>query len=196
MKRLFLFDFDGTITKKDSLFEFLRFVTPNWKFLLGLTIFLIPFGFAKIRALDRGKIKERFISFYLKGKARHFLENKAEEFLQILISSQRFRGGALDAIKNANSIGETYIVTASLDIWMEPIAKYLKTGLICTRTKFENDYYSGYFEGKNCNYGEKLKRVQMELDMQSYSRIVYYGDSEGDLAMKEIVDEFHMKKFK
>lgn len=196
MKTLSLFDFDGTITRQDSLFQFLKFTSPTWKWWVGLILFILPFSLAKLGILARGGVKERFISFFLKGYSKDHLESNAKEFLEFLRNQSFFRSSAVAALAEAKKTGEVAIVTASLDIWMSEIAGHLGTELICTKGEFENGLFTGKFDGQNCNYDEKPKRVSAKYDLKAYDKIVYYGDSKGDMAMKPLVHEFHLNKFR
>ena len=196
MKTLSLYDFDGTITRKDSLFLFLKFSVSPGKWISGLLIFSIPFVLAKLGLLSRNVVKERFISYFLKGHSKESLQEKAVKFLERLLDNNIFRPSALESIESAKELGEVSIVTASLEIWMNLIASHLGVELIATNSAFKEGYFTGKFHGPNCNYEEKPIRVIAKYDLESYDKVIYYGDSKGDLAMKPIVHDFHLNKFK
>ena len=195
MKRLFLYDFDGTITTKDSLFDFLKFSTNSFKYYLGFCAFIPLFLGAKLKFFQKGDVKRRFISFFLKGKSKHELNKISQAYLQHIIKRPMFREAALNSIGKHKKEGDVYLVSASLDIWLTPIAKWLDIGLICTKASYSDDIYNGKFDTPNCNYDEKVKRVVDEINMEDYQRIVYFGDSRGDLAMKSVVNEYHHRLF-
>jgi len=195
MKRLFLYDFDGTITTKDSLFDFLKFSTNSFKYYLGFCAFVPLFLGAKLKLFQKGNVKRRFISFFLKGKSEHELTKISEAYLQHIIKRPMFREAALNSIRKHKIEGDIYLVSASLDIWLTPIAKWLDVGLICTKADYSNDTFNGQFSTPNCNYHEKVIRVVDEIKMDEYQWTVYHGDSSGDLAMKDLVDEYHHQLF-
>jgi phosphatidylglycerophosphatase C len=195
MKRLFLYDFDGTITKKDSLFDFLKFSTNPLYYYLGFCVFIPLFLGAKLTLLKKSDVKRRFISFFLKGKSKQELTKISQGYLDHIAHRPMFREAALNSIRAHKKEGDVYLVSASLDIWLEPIVKWLDVGLICTKASYANDIFNGKFSTPNCNFDEKVKRVIDEINLEDYQRKVYYGDSSGDLAMKNIVDEYHHKFF-
>jgi HAD superfamily hydrolase (TIGR01490 family) len=195
MKRLFLYDFDGTITTKDSLFDFLKFSTNSFKYYLVFCAFIPFFLGAKLNLFQKGDVKRRFISFFLKGKSKHELTKISQAYLQHIIKRPMFREAALNSIRKHKDEGDVYLVSASLDIWLTPIAKWLDIGLICTKASYSKDIYNGQFDTPNCNYDEKVIRVNDEIDMDEYQWKVYHGDSSGDLAMKDLVDEYHHQLF-
>lgn len=195
MKQLFLYDFDGTITKKDTLFDFLRFSTSNSNYYGGLLIFSPFFVLAKVGIIRKDHVKQRFISFYLKGKTKVELSTLSAAYLQRVLSKRILRRSALSSIRESKKQGKVYIVSASLDIWLNIISDHLGVGLICTKANYKNDVFDGKFSTPNCNRDEKPKRVARKLLLDTYGQISYFGDSKGDFAMKAIVTNFQYRKF-
>jgi len=195
VSKLFLYDFDGTISRKDTLFDFLRFSIRKEKLYIGY-LFLSPiFIFTFLKLTKRSFAKEKLISYFLKGKTIEELSSLSKMYLSHLLVENKLRQTALTSLEKDKNEGEVYIVSASLDIWLIDIADYLGVHLICTRAKFENNIFTGMFLGLNCNREEKPRRVQSEIPLNEYESITYYGDSKGDLQMKKIVDHFEYKKF-
>ena len=64
---LVLLDFDGTITKKDTLFDFTRFSVGNIKFTLGIAVLFIPMVLNKIGLLSAQNTKEIFLTLFFKN---------------------------------------------------------------------------------------------------------------------------------
>ncbi len=181
-RKLYLFDFDGTLTTRDSLFDFLKFSFPSTYFKHYL--FFIPLFFiAKLKIVDTGKVKERFISSFLKGKSfveinqlatRYFNENHPN-----LIHKE-----ADKFIRSISNYNDKFLVSASLDIWLQPFADYYQMGLICTQAKYdENGFFTGKFATPNCNYEQKKYRIEKEVDLSLYDEVYAYGDTDGDKAM-------------
>lgn len=195
MKQLFLYDFDGTITNRDTLFDFLKFSTAKGKYYSGLLIFSPLFVLARLGIIGKDLVKQRFISFFLKGKSKVELSNLSTAYLQHVLDKGILRRSALSSINENKKRGAIYIVSASLDIWLKAISEHLEVGLICTNANFENDVFDGKFSTPNCNNDEKPKRVAGELQLDTYGQISYFGDSKGDFAMKAIVTNFHYRIF-
>jgi phosphatidylglycerophosphatase C len=195
MKKLFLYDFDGTITSKDTLFDFLKISTTKGRYYSGLLIFSPLFVLAQLGILKKGNLKQRFISFFLKGKSKIELNTLSTAYLQRVLDKGIFRRAALNSISENKNQGAIYIVSASLDIWLKEISEYLEVGLICTKANYKNDVFDGKFSTLNCNRDEKPKRVARELQLDTFGQISYFGDSKGDFAMKAIVTNFHYRKF-
>ena len=66
--KIAFFDFDGTITKKDSTIKFIRYLVGDIKFFIG-TIFLLPFIILyMLKIISNNHIKQIIITYYFKGK--------------------------------------------------------------------------------------------------------------------------------
>ncbi|MET3731532.1 HAD-IB family hydrolase [Moheibacter stercoris] len=193
-KNLYLFDFDGTITHVDTLFDFLKFSFPDQygkKFLH----FTAQFILAKLGLKQKAEVKRRFINSFLLHKNRTELSILAQNYYEA-----RFnvicRKSAIDFIKNIENNHKIYIVSASLDIWLTPFAKHFGAELICTQAEFDkSDTYTGNFATPNCNFEEKKTRILKEIDLASFSKIYAFGDSKGDYAMFSLASQHFRKKF-
>src|SRR5205814_9388798 len=70
------FDFDGTLTVRDSYTAFLKWRTPGLAWILGL-FRLIPAALAYLVHRDRGRIKAQATKVFLAGVPRERLEADA-----------------------------------------------------------------------------------------------------------------------
>lgn len=194
MKKLYFFDFDGTLTYKDTMFLFLKFYNPskfNVQFIKHIPLFI----FLKMKLGNAEKIKRSFISSILKGQTLHKIEEKSQAFFNHYYP-EIIRENALDFIKNIDRENtESYLVTASLDIWVKPFAEKFKMNLIATKAEFKNDVFTGKFIGKNCNGSEKLNRILSEIAGKKYDKTIGFGDTDGDKEMLNWVDEQQFKFF-
>ncbi len=182
MKKLYCFDFDGTITTKDTMFLFLKYCQPkryNWLMLKHLPHFIL----LKLKFADAEKVKTLLISDFLKGKSKDYLEKKAVAFYE-KYHQQILRPNAIDYI---NKIDKTQnlvlLVTASLDVWVKPFANSLQIKLIATKIQYDNGVFYGKLSGKNCNNEEKVKRIHQYIQQEKFDSIYAFGDTSGDTAM-------------
>ncbi|MDR3272978.1 MAG: HAD-IB family hydrolase [Flavobacteriaceae bacterium] len=193
MKRLYLFDFDGTLTNKDSLFDFLQFSFPEtYKsvFVRFIPLFLLT----KLKIFSAGKTKQKLISHFLKGKQRAEIEILAQNYFEAQKDSL-LRIKSLEYLKNIAREENKYIVTASLDIWVKPFAKYLGTRIISTQAEFVNDQFTGKFATPNCNYKEKVVRIVQEIQLSQFDEVYAFGDSNGDRPMLELATNPNFRYF-
>ncbi|MDM1547507.1 HAD-IB family hydrolase [Empedobacter falsenii] len=193
-RNLYLFDFDGTLTCKDTLFDFLKFSFPKVYF-FNYLIFIPLFVVSKLKIIDAGFVKEMFISKFLKGKSyveiNQLAQNYFEQNHQELIYSK-----ADEYIKSLSNYNDKFIVSASVDFWIQPFADYYEMGLICTKAKYdEQGFFTGKFASPNCNYQEKKNRIQKEIDLSLYDQIIAFGDTKGDGAMFSIATKSNFRYF-
>lgn len=194
MRKLYLFDFDGTLTYKDTMFMFLKFYNSK-KFYLGFVKHIPLFIFMKLGLMNTEKVKKSFIVSVLKDEKEEDIALKASEFFQQNFPSL-IRQNALEFIQNINQDQvECYLVTASLDIWVKPFAEALGLKCLATEARFENGIFTGHFKTKNNNGKEKTIRVLKEIEGKKFDKIIAFGDTSGDRPMLEMADEGHYRFF-
>ena len=194
MKKLYLFDFDGTLTYKDTMFMFLKFYDPA-KYSVQFLKHVPLFALLQLKLADAESVKKSLIASILKGKSRYQIEKKAQQFFEENYPSL-FRENALDFINNIDRTNtESYIVSASLDIWVKPFAEKFNMKLLSTQAEFKDDIFTGKFVGKNCNKEEKVNRIKLEIGDKKFDKIIAFGDTFGDKAMFKFANESHYRFF-
>ena len=194
MKKLYCFDFDGTLTYSDTMFLYLKFYNSSkfrTQFLKHVPLFVL----LKLKLVEPEKIKKSFIASILKGESKEKIEKKSQQFFEKYYP-EIFRTNALEFIENIDrSHTESYIVSASLDIWVQPFAEKFKMNLLATRAEFIDDIFTGNFTGKNCNGQEKVERLKAAVKGRKYDKIIAFGDTSGDREMMDLADESQFKFF-
>lgn len=193
-RKLYLFDFDGTLTKKDSLFDFLKFSFPD-SYSKNFILFFPLFILSKLKLVDPGKVKEKFISSFLKGKSYVDINKLANHYFDQNYQSL-IHTNADEYIKSVSNYHDKFIVSASVDFWLQPFADYYQMGLICTQAEFDDQgFYTGKFASANCNKIEKKLRIEKEIDLTLYDEVFAFGDTSGDKEMFELATKSYFKHF-
>ena len=194
MKKLYCFDFDGTLTYKDTMFLYLKFYNSS-KFRIQFVKHIPLFILLKLKLADAEKVKKSFIGSILKGQLQTKIEDKSKLFFEEYYP-KILRENALDFIGNIDKENtDSLIVTASLDIWTKPFAEKLQMKLVATQAEFKNGIFTGNFIGKNCNGEEKLERIKKEINGTKYDKIIAFGDTSGDKPMLHWANEGHYQFF-
>lgn len=183
------FDFDGTITVRDSFTAFLKWRAGPARYWAGLAR-LAPSLVAYLFHRDRGRIKARAVAEFLRGVPRAELEAEAKRFAETQ-SRKLFRPDAVAAWKRwQRQRVRLVIVTASPTILVGPFARGLGAhAILGTEIAWdEADRVAGTFSTANCRGPEKVARLKAAFgdDVQVKAA---YGDTGGDtemLAMAEI----------
>lgn len=195
-RKLVLYDFDGTITTKDTLFEFCRFIAGNDLFIVKIFGLLPVLLAQRLTLISAQKAKEIFLSFFLKEMPQSEFEYQcrlfADKILPCLIRPQALK--SIQDYKNTQS--RIVIVSASPQNWIFPWADQLGVDVIATRLDIENGKITGKIQGRNCNGLEKVVRIREVIDLSSYDDIVAFGDTKGDLPMLALATQKFFKPFR
>ncbi len=180
---LALFDFDGTLTTKDSLDEFLKESVGKKKYMLNMFKFLPYFILWQLRVMNNGVAKEHLFRIFFKGMDENIFKEKAKEFslekLDLIINQERIK-----LLKKHQENGDrVIIVSASMKCWLQPWCDKNSIELLSSQLEFENGAFSGKFLTPNCHGKEKERRIKEHLNVSDYETIYAYGDSSGDKQM-------------
>lgn len=190
-----VFDFDNTITTKDTLFHFIKFYHGSMKFWSGMTLLLPILVLFKLKLLNNEKAKQILFSYYFKNTNFDVFQLKCGEYKEKL--DDILNKVAIDKIRWHQQEGhEVLIVSASIENWIYPWAK--KNGIdriVGTQLEIVNNKLTGKFTTPNCNGNEKVKRL-LTLYPNKNDYILYaYGDSKGDIPMLKLADYSYYREF-
>ncbi|MDR6967666.1 HAD superfamily phosphoserine phosphatase-like hydrolase [Flavobacterium arsenatis] len=186
MKTLALFDFDGTLYKKDSLIEFTKFSKGVFAFYGGI-IFLSPYLIAmKIKLMSNEKVKIKFISYFFGRMKEAVFLNFCESFALNHISKNLDPKLFFSFIKHLENRDTIYIVTASIPEWIAPWSNKFGVEVIGTKIEIIDSSLTGNFSSKNCYGKEKVNRITHEINLDNFTSIYTYGSGKGDAEMLKL----------
>ncbi|MBV7530115.1 HAD family hydrolase [Chitinophaga sp. sic0106] len=177
------FDFDGTITTRDTLWQIIRYQKGSVAMYAGI-IRLLPALLAfKLKRIPAQEMKERVLAHYFGSMEEAVFRKGCEDFCAIALPGM-LRDKALATIKKHQANGNiVVVVTASPRYWVEPWCKTLQIQCIGSELMVSNGRITGKIQGTNCNGEEKVNRIKKEFRLDNYRAIYAYGDSAGDLPM-------------
>jgi len=194
---LALFDFDGTITSRDSLPLFIRYTNGPVRLCANGLRALPSLAGYYLGLLNNNRAKEKLLAAFFQGWSRREMENAGEDFTRQVID-KIIRPEALARIEWHRGQGHrVVVVSASPEEWVRPWAE--RNGLTClaTRLEYADEKFTGRFDGLNCHGDEKVCRLNGHLESEPGNFYIYaYGDSGGDRAMLSIADEPFYKPFR
>lgn len=205
-KKVYLFDFDGTLTSADTLLEFIRYACGRRRFFIGFALFSPLLVLMKLHLYPNYRAKQRLFAWYFKGMSIDNFDLVCRRFAH---HNQRLmRQKALDKLREIFHNNETIcVVSASIDNWVRPffdnISKASRSDFRVIGTEVEVDtdgVLTGRFRTPNCYGAEKVRRVleampQLKSNRQDFW-VVACGDSRGDKELLEFADEAHFKPFR
>ncbi len=194
--RLALFDFDGTITKNDTLIKFIRFAVGDIKFIRGMIILSPMLTAYKTKLIPNYKAKEYMLSYFFKGMSEEKFKQIANEY-SLRHINPILRPKAIERIAWHKERGDrVVIVSASIECWLKPWCDQNGLELIATKLEIKNGSITGKMKTKNCYGIEKANRVKKIYNLKEYDYIYAYGDSHGDKELLELANEKFYKPFR
>lgn len=193
---LALFDFDGTVTRRDSLFHFLSFLVSKPTYLRKIAkCFPWMLGF-KLGLISNSRAKQALFGEFCRGMKVTDLDRLAKKYTHSNLQSI-LRPKAIDKLHWHQSQGHRIVlVSASLDIWLHHWCRSQKIELLATIMESRNEIVTGGFASPNCYGQEKVTRIKELVELQTYSSIYVYGDSSGDKEMLSIASHPAYKPFR
>ncbi len=175
------FDFDGTITKHDTLIRFGRFALGRMRLAYSIMASSPWLFLWKIGLISNSTAKQKLFSKMFKGMGKSEFSSLGESFVPLIDSD--LRQSTIDLINKHKSSGHTIvIVSASIADWIRPWAE--KQGfdaVIATEAETDlQDRLTGRFSTPNCHGKEKVNRIKERFRDLSQIETFAYGDSHGD----------------
>lgn len=196
MRSIAFFDFDGTITTKDTLWEIIRFqkgapaLFAGW---LVLSPILVMF---KLKMISNQRTKELMLRYHFNNMPLATFQQGCDAFCKDALPAF-IRAGALAEIARHKAEGtRVIVVTASAENWVAPWCKEMGIECIGSRLAVNNGKITGMLTGLNCNGNEKVCRIEAAVDLKSFDKVYAYGDSSGDKAMLAIAQEASFRPFR
>ncbi|MDR3697930.1 HAD family hydrolase [Mucilaginibacter sp.] len=196
MKKIAFFDFDGTITTRDTLFEVIKHHKGKMKFYTGLLLnapYLIGF---KIKLITNQYAKEKILEYFFKGMEFSKFQKICDDFATCALPSVVRPGAAAEIQKLKSSGFEVVIVSASAENWIKAWADEIGVQLIGSQLEIVDDRVTGKLKGNNCNGGEKVNRIRLAYDVSQYDEIYAFGDTKGDKPMLALAGKSFYKPFR
>lgn len=189
--QLAIFDLDGTITRRDTLFPYVMSVV--WRrparllrVLARMPGALLRFAFA---GRDRGPLKEALIVAGLAGLTRDELGTATRRFVARL-QAHGLHADALARIEAHRSQGDHMVLmSASPDIYVPAIARALGFNeTICTGVRWEGMRLCGELVTENRRGEEKRRCVEQLRQREPGCTIIAYGNSASDVPHLRLCD--------
>lgn len=191
------FDFDGTLTYRDTLFPFLLYLSGPFCFSIRITR-LLPILAAYAVGFVRNDIaKISVLRAFLNQMEMHDLQQRALRFAEDKLPSL-LRSEAMQRFAWHKQQGHRCIVvSASLELYLSPWAS--KAGfddVIGSRLDvLDNNHTNGNLNGANCFGPEKIQRLHALLGSREGYTLYAYGDSRGDKELLSAADYPYYQSF-
>ncbi len=191
MNKATVFDFDGTLTNRDTLLPMALFFATNGRFISFGKFFYYYLGF-KLTFFSNEELKRRFSKYFFKGKSVHQINKILLKFLQEKVdhNSSVYH----DFLNSRSENDRVIIVSANFDVviktWLQSNNIGESVEVIATNLVCYNDIYTGEIHGNVCRGAVKSVELKKILDVKNYY-IVSYADEASDIDIMSLADEQH-----
>ena len=199
-KKLYCFDFDGTLTTSDTLLEFIKYAKGRSRFLMVFLMYSPLLVLMKLHLYPNWKAKQQIFAHLFAGMHIEKFDALCRGFAEE--SQHLLRPKGITLMHEALVAGaQVFIVSASIDNWVRPffdIRNLKGVQVLGTQIEVEDGKLTGRFKSNNCYGKEKVHRIAEAL--KSFERSEYeieaFGDSRGDKEMLAFADKGHFKPFR
>lgn len=199
-KKIYCFDFDGTLTTSDTLLEFIKYAKGRGRFLMVFLMYSPLMVMMKLHLYPNWKAKQQIFAHLFAGMRIEKFDALCREFAEE--NQHLLRPKGITLLHEALVAGaQVFIVSASIDNWVRPffdIRNLKGVQVLGTQIEVEDGKLTGNFKSNNCYGKEKVHRIAEAL--KSFERSEYeieaFGDSRGDKEMLAFADKGHFKPFR
>ena len=199
-KKLYCFDFDGTLTTSDTLLEFIKYAKGRGRFLMVFLMYSPLLVLMKLHLYPNWKAKQQIFAHLFAGmrieKFDALCRGFAEENQHLL------RPKGITLVHEALVAGaQVFIVSASIDNWVRPffdIRNLKGVQVLGTQIEVEDGKLTGRYVGDIVDGRRKaeLLRLIAQVENVDIRQTVAVGDGANDLPMISIAGlgiAFHAK---
>jgi phosphatidylglycerophosphatase C len=188
MVDLALFDFDGTLTTKDTFKGFIYFSSGPVRTAVG-SVALSPLVLGYRQGVVSGAtLRRAAAAFCFRGRAVEDLDRHGRRYARTFDAI--LRPTALARLEWHRAKGDRIaIVSASLSTYLRPFAESRNVELISTELEARGGVHTGFFRGGDCSGEEKARRVRARYALDEFENIHAYGDTREDHALLRLANK-------
>ena len=188
------FDFDGTLTRGDTLLPYLR-RSLGWLGFVRSLLLSAPWLLAfALRLISNERAKARLLCVSVAGRTVQEVKAWTDAFVADYLPHQ-WRADARARLTGYQQSGQLcVVVSASTSLYMHAVGAALGVAhVLCTEMEVVQGRYTGRLQSPNCYGPEKVSRLQAWMAQQGLSpaavHLSAFGDSAGDHAMLALAQE-------
>lgn len=195
-REIAFFDFDGTITSKDTMLVFLRYFAGSFRYHSSMLALSPVFAALKLGLITNHRAKEIMLTRFIGGLEEGSLAKACKGFTSHVLPGI-IRPAAMACILEHQQRGaEVVVVSAAPHYWVSGWCQEHGISLLATRLEVVDGKLTGRISGKNCHGEEKVRRIREAYTLSAYPVIHAYGDTVSDRPMLSLAHQSHYKPFR
>jgi len=177
---LALFDFDGTITTREMMPDFMVAAVPPLRLALG-RVLLAPWVIGyKLGLVSGTAVRRVIVRFGFSGVTEAALSQVGQRFAAEVLPGV-LRPQAMERIAWHKAQGDTVVVVSgALDVYLAHWCRTHDLALLCSALETREGKLTGRYDGAQCVRAEKARRVAEHYDLSRYPLVYAYGDTPED----------------
>ena len=197
--QIYAFDFDGTLTTRDTLLAFIRYAKGTKALVRGFLRHAHLLVLMKLRLYPNWKAKQRVFSYFFRGMTEEAFQAVCQSFAAN--SRHLIRPAGIETMRQAAVKGaELVVISASVDNWVRPFFDGddgpSPVTVIGTQIEVRDGRLTGRFLTRNCYGQEKVERLTALYPHRSAYHLTAFGDSRGDRELLAFADVSYYKPFR
>jgi len=193
---LALFDFDGTISDRDSFLLFVRHWAGPVRFPVRMAALAPQVARFLLGRYPNQRLKEDVLTRFFRGVAEEEFRQQAARFARERIPAI-LRPAALERLAWHRHKGHRLlVVSATPALILAPWCAEMDLELVATELEVSQGRLTGRIQGANCRGAAKVERIRALLDPDRFDDIYAYGDSDGDREMLALADHAFYRPFR
>lgn len=191
------FDFDGTLTCKDSFLQFIICDKGKASFLWGFLVNSPWLVLMLLHLYPNWRAKQRVFAHFYKGMPLGDFDRRCRKF-GTSKKQHIMRPAGVKCVAQALEAGQqVLVVSASIENWVKTFfTPHPGLTILGTKVEVASGRLTGRFLTPNCYGQEKVRRVAQVLPQRDNYTLIAYGDSRGDKELLDYADVRHYKPFR
>ncbi|MFL0246810.1 HAD-IB family hydrolase [Candidatus Clostridium stratigraminis] len=192
MEKLAIFDVDFTLTKRETLIEFYKFMLKsNPKLIIFMPKIILTGILYALKVIPLKRTKECFVSF-IDGIKEEDMKFSVKDFYEKRLSKILYKD-AIDTIKKLKAEGcRIYLISASAEFYLNELYNIKEVDkVIGTRFLSEKGIHKAKISGENNKGEEKVRRLMEEIKKDNievdFKNSYMFSDSLSDLPLFNLV---------
>lgn len=182
-RTLALFDFDGTITTRETLPDFVRYAISRRRRWCGIVLFALPALAYRMGLMPVSVLRSGLIRYAFTGMSRSAVEHAGRRFARDVLPAL-VRPDMQARIDAHRADGDrVVVVSGGFDVYLRPWCEAQGIELVCSALDARGDRLNGRYAGPQCVAEEKARQVRARYDLAEFAEIHAHGDTHEDHAL-------------
>ncbi len=200
-EKLAIFDVDFTLTRKETLLQFFKFLIKddkkNLRFIPRALFSGIMYG---IKVYDEKMVKQSFLKF-IDGIDEKSLQILVKKYYDEVLSKILYKD-SIDMIRKLKDEGcKVFLISASPEFYLKELYNIKEVDVIIgTRFSINQGKFERKMVGENCKGEEKVRRLKEYLNEHNievdYKNSYMFSDSLSDKPLLDLVGNAYLINYK